>query len=186
MDPATLKACSRCKQAHYCDKQCQTAHWKDHKEECKVCVEQDAKLSTILGTLEPRWILPRKDDDEEDDLLEQWARTMPARDYRGATPQIRMEQLGMTAAFVRGIEIGDWGAVKKRMVQMSAPVNITNTPPLKQGDHVQVEPGNSVRRELVGERGILIEYFKREKKWGIDMDNGTPTRIKAGNLKRVR
>jgi hypothetical protein len=32
---AALKACSRCNTSSYCGKQCQLAHWKAHKAECK-------------------------------------------------------------------------------------------------------------------------------------------------------
>ena len=32
-----LKTCSGCKYAYYCDKKCQTAHWRDcHKRQCKL------------------------------------------------------------------------------------------------------------------------------------------------------
>ena len=27
--------CSRCKGGPYCSKECQTAHWKEHKQECR-------------------------------------------------------------------------------------------------------------------------------------------------------
>ena len=30
-----LKACSGCKEAFYCDRHCQAAHWKEHKKTCK-------------------------------------------------------------------------------------------------------------------------------------------------------
>lgn len=30
-----IKRCSKCRRAVYCSKGCQTAHWKDHKKECK-------------------------------------------------------------------------------------------------------------------------------------------------------
>jgi len=137
---------------------------------------------------EPLWTLPLDGAllyEQEEDLLNKWAKTMPARDYRGTTAHIRMERLGMTASFLCGIQIGDYNTVRKRMVQMGAPVSIKNNPPLKVGDYVQVEPGNSVKFEMVGQRGTLLEYFRRDKKWGIDMDNGIPTMIMVGNLKRV-
>lgn len=38
---------------------------------------------------------------------------------------------------------------------------------------------------MVGQRGTLMDYFWDEDKWGIDMDNGIPTMIKKGNLRRV-
>jgi hypothetical protein len=30
-----LKRCQHCKQARYCGRECQTAHWKAHKVDCK-------------------------------------------------------------------------------------------------------------------------------------------------------
>ena len=29
-----LRACSKCKKARYCGRDCQVAHWKEHKKEC--------------------------------------------------------------------------------------------------------------------------------------------------------
>lgn len=29
-----LRKCAKCKSANYCNRECQTAHWKDHKKEC--------------------------------------------------------------------------------------------------------------------------------------------------------
>lgn len=191
VDPDTLKHCARCQQAFYCCKDCQVSHWKHHKAECKVLSEHARQRAGLLKETE-RWTLAdtNEDDelslsDDEEDLMNQWAKTMPKRDYRGTTARKRMDQLGMTASFVKEIKVGDWKKVRKRMVQMDAPVNIRNTPPLQEGDYVQVEAGNSVKFEMVGQRGTLMDYFWDEDKWGIDMDNGIPTMIKKGNLRRV-
>jgi len=38
----SLQTCSRCRTAKYCNKECQTLHWRKHKEFCKVWVESAA------------------------------------------------------------------------------------------------------------------------------------------------
>ena len=33
--PGKLKVCEGCRNARYCGRQCQKAHWKQHKKECR-------------------------------------------------------------------------------------------------------------------------------------------------------
>ena len=43
-----IKVCTRCKNANYCSKGCQKAHWKTHKKECKV---RSTAASGCLGRM---------------------------------------------------------------------------------------------------------------------------------------
>ena len=46
-----LKLCGACKSVRYCGKECQTAHWKDHKAECRVA--SIASYSALFATVFP-------------------------------------------------------------------------------------------------------------------------------------
>jgi hypothetical protein len=52
LDPSAnfLKKCSRCNEAFYCNKECQTKHWKSHKGMCKLVNERRAETSARLGS----------------------------------------------------------------------------------------------------------------------------------------
>jgi hypothetical protein len=42
------KVCSRCKCVHYCSAQCQTAHWKKHKKQCKEWSEKIWRITPYV------------------------------------------------------------------------------------------------------------------------------------------
>ena len=42
--PEGGKKCARCKQVHYCNRECQRAHWKTHKPNCKE-LKKDLELA---------------------------------------------------------------------------------------------------------------------------------------------
>ena len=111
---------------------------------------------------------------------------MPRKLIRpGCTARKAMEMAGMTVGFLKGLKIGDHLAVKDRMKACSKRVIVKNNPPLKEGDFVEVVVGNEVRWQWVGQKGILRDYFKRDKKWGIEFQNGDCVLIMADNLKRI-
>ena len=43
-----LSDCARCKQARYCSKACQVAHWSSHKLECKSSADEAARVLAAL------------------------------------------------------------------------------------------------------------------------------------------
>jgi hypothetical protein len=187
--------CSRCEQARYCSRQCQKAHWKQHKKECKACIQNNAKLSAKLRQVnhdqneqgEGEWVyrphhISRS---EQKDTRQAWAAAMPKRDYIAPTAEETMRRLGMTASFLQGLAVGDWLAVKRRMVAVGRPVQIQNDPPLKAGDYIEVVAGNDVKWETVGQRGIIVEFSRRDKKWGIEFDEDCPGLVLQGNLRRI-
>lgn len=185
---SNLKLCSRCKQAAYCSVECQRSHWKEHKEECKACVEEGAVLFQKKNirkagwTYNPYYLPPHV----EYRLMQRWEASVPREHLTGRiTAKEHMKKLGICPAMVRGLEIGDWGGLVARMVKMNQPVNIRNDPKLMVGDYVEIQPGNDVKASLIGHRGHLETFIEERGKWGIDLESGESTMIMAGNLKRV-
>src|SRR5579871_1791540 len=48
LPPHKLRLCSACKNAAYCDKDCQKAHWSVHKAQCLVLREKHKKAKVFL------------------------------------------------------------------------------------------------------------------------------------------
>ena len=185
-DPRKLLDCSRCKQACYCCKECQVAHWKIHKVECKACVQSGAKLVAKQAQPEPvgRWVMS---EELEDRLMDQWEASITPRDMPPGcrSPEDAMEYYNITPDLVTGLPVGAWPEAIARRQALERNVNYKNTPPLQVRDTVEVLAGNHVKWTSVGQRGTLGEYFRPEKKWGLVLEDGQPVMIKAANLKRV-
>lgn len=120
-------------------------------------------------------------------LMQAWEDSMPDHmimpGHESKNQTIR--DLGITQSFVKGVRVGDWHSLVMRMVAMDAPINYINKPALREGDYVEVLPGNSVKFSNMGQRGHLLEYFDDSGKWGIDFKSGIPSMVMAGNLKRI-
>ncbi|KAH7929998.1 hypothetical protein BV22DRAFT_1079996 [Leucogyrophana mollusca] len=67
-----LSACSRCKAAKYCSKECQKADWASHKEQCNKTVEHAEALKSVFN---PMNLIPLPDGltlSQLDQRLEKW------------------------------------------------------------------------------------------------------------------
>ncbi|CAJ1949117.1 unnamed protein product [Cylindrotheca closterium] len=112
-DPMKLKDCSRCHQACYCSKECQVANWKEHKVECKACVNQGAKLMAKQdqGPAAGRWVMGKE---RKQDLWNEWKASMPLHlippECRGDREEA-MEILGVTRDLMTGIASRGLGSV---------------------------------------------------------------------------
>jgi hypothetical protein len=56
-DSKTLSECSACRQARYCSRECQKAHWPNHKEQCKAArkaleAQEAANQQKLLSALQ--------------------------------------------------------------------------------------------------------------------------------------
>ncbi|KAI0061804.1 hypothetical protein BV25DRAFT_705738 [Artomyces pyxidatus] len=51
----TLRRCSRCQGVSYCSKECQKAHWKEHRLQCETFVEARAENKAELGKVNTCW-----------------------------------------------------------------------------------------------------------------------------------
>lgn len=120
-------------------------------------------------------------------LMQQWERSMdPTMVKDGRSASEEMKKLGITPAFVKGLPVGNWHRLVMRMQLADAPVRYKNDPPLEPRDYIEVLPGNSVKWDMVGERGTLVEYFVEDDKWGIEMEiSGEAVLVREGNLKRI-
>ena len=93
-----------------------------------------------------------------------------------------MKALGIRPPLVKDMPIGNWHLlITQRIMKADAPVTYINEPPLS----VEVLPGDSVKWEMVGQRGRIMDYFEYDDKWGIDIEGGQPSLVMAGNLKRI-
>eukprot|EP00984_Skeletonema_dohrnii_P002810 scaffold961_cov83-Skeletonema_dohrnii-CCMP3373.AAC.6 len=123
-------------------------------------------------------------------LMTQWERSM---DQSLRKPNMSasqtMKAMGITPSFVKGLPVGNWFLLVSRMELVGKRVYTPNSPPLHEGDYIEIVPGNDIKWALVGERGTIVDYFEDEDKWGIEMDNDGefgPSLVFAGNLRRVR
>jgi len=123
-------------------------------------------------------------------LMTQWERSM---DLSLRKPNMSasqtMKAMGITPSFVKGLPIGNWFLLVSRIQSVGKRVYTPNSPPLREGDYIEIVPGNDIKWALVGERGTIVDYFEDENKWGIEMDNDGefgPSLVFAGNLRRVR
>lgn len=185
--------CGGCRQARYCDRICQKKHWKAHKQECKDCVEKGSKLYHEEG----HWVHKSElkdravnysvhDPVNEMQLIQAWAATAPPRLTKlASTPEAAMARLGITPDFLHGLTIGDWDGVDARMMQGFKKTKAKNKSPLQRGDYVQILPGNHVNFQMVGQQGTLLEYFKKDRKWGLELDSGDKVMILAKNLQKI-
>ncbi|KAI9026064.1 hypothetical protein DFJ74DRAFT_663127 [Hyaloraphidium curvatum] len=69
-----FKRCSRCKQAFYCNAECQHEHWAFHKEHCS---DYDAVLRPVEERLKP-FVVARRQEAKEAMDREQSGQTAPA------------------------------------------------------------------------------------------------------------
>ena len=124
----------------------------------------------------------------ERDLMKKWEETFPPTMLVPGHPTKSgsMKALAIRPALVKGIRIGNWYALTtQRIMKADAPVNYVNNPPLSRGDCVEILPGNAIKWELVGQKGIIMDYFDDDDKWGIEIKGGMPSLVMAGNLKRI-
>mmetsp|Transcript_20962 Transcript_20962/g.34591 ORF Transcript_20962/g.34591 Transcript_20962/m.34591 type:complete len:250 (+) Transcript_20962:169-918(+) len=121
-------------------------------------------------------------------VMTQWEKAMPPSQRLPNTSAAQtLKNMNITPQFVKGIPIGDWLQLINRMELASKRVYMRNIPALQRGDYVEVLPGNHVKWALVGERGVVMDYFDDEDKWGMEMDKREiePSLVFAGNLKRL-
>lgn len=56
-EAGSLKRCDGCRLKHYCNKECQKAHWKHgHKEECSQAADSNQAIGTYAARNMSRWI----------------------------------------------------------------------------------------------------------------------------------
>ncbi|GJE90824.1 zinc finger MYND domain-containing protein [Phanerochaete sordida] len=69
-----LLTCSRCKRSHYCSKDCQTAHWPSHKENCTLTADLRSDIRATSAALRAEG-LGAPDPQEIERLLKQFSQT---------------------------------------------------------------------------------------------------------------
>ena len=123
-------------------------------------------------------------------LMTEWEKRMDdAMCMEGMSKFETMVYLKITPDFVEGIRTGDWTTLVRRMMEVDKPLNNnTTTKKFRPGDYIEVMKGNHIKWNMVGERGILCDYFEDEDKWGIEMDSPKlgPSLVYAGNLKLIK
>jgi hypothetical protein len=123
---------------------------------------------------------------EQEAVMEQWAQRMRETLYIGTTARAEMARRGITPTVLRCLPVNaPWAALFHLMLSRVAPIHVRNSPPLKRGDYVEIQAGNHVQWESVGKRGTLVEYFRDNDHWGVDMELGDPGLTMAANLKRI-
>ena len=121
-------------------------------------------------------------------LMTKWEKSMPPSQRLPNTSAAQtLKNMNITPQFVEGIPIGNWSLLIHRMQLVGKSVYIRNVPKLQRGDYVEIMPGNGIKWPMVGKRGIIMDYFEDEDKWGMEMDDQKigPSLVFAGNLKRV-
>ena len=123
-------------------------------------------------------------------LMTEWEKSMDnAMCYEGMSKFETMVYMAITPDLVKGIRTGDWTTLVRRIMEVDKPLsNTTTTTKFRPGDYIEVMKGNHIKWNMVGERGILCDYFEDEDKWGIEMDNPKlgPSLVCAGNLKLIK
>ena len=75
-----LNACSRCKIAFYCNKECQKGHWKAHKKHCKTLGQASGSTSAAAAAA-----TTTDDDDNDNDISSPSSSAAPARSGGAST-----------------------------------------------------------------------------------------------------
>jgi hypothetical protein len=116
MEGALLMKCQRCRAIYYCSKECQVAHWKNHKKMCKVIAsgsESRSVLKTARNTLSA-FI----DSNSRDIAKEVYKKTQEFNvpetdllveiDFCGDAPALRNEfKVWLTSGFLEGSSVAD-------------------------------------------------------------------------------
>jgi hypothetical protein len=125
----------------------------------------------------------------ENALLDQWAATMPNElQVPGCSARATIDKMGLRPIHFQGTTMGDWGKVVRGLNEEGAKVSLSKSQrKLRPGDRVQILPGNHVKREVVGQTAVLVEYFRSSQKWGMECDQShmAPAMILAANLKLI-
>ncbi|GMI01174.1 hypothetical protein TrLO_g3854 [Triparma laevis f. longispina] len=99
-----LMTCSRCKKAHYCDKECQKTHWKAHKKFCKTAAAPIASTKPAHVTADGSGFMTFEDYMQTEGGAEMFSDPITAMMKDGALEEGWEDELG--AAVNEAIEAG--------------------------------------------------------------------------------